>query len=321
MAAAGAATFRRPGRWPLSLAGFLLRGGIAVIVVPIVIVPTPSGIANAVGPTLTGFVFGGPSPSFIALVAGVVAAAVGWLVIAGLLAAWLEIAAIRDVAEDEELPNVGPRRGAVGRVLAAHLLAHVPLAIALAIGAVRVGEATYEELIFPGDATTPLVVRVVERVPDAVVLIVVLWLLGEAVGGVAARRVAAGGAGAIRAVGGAAYGLVRRPTSLATAILGDLAVAAVTAPAVIAAALTWDRVRVVLGGPSIPGDVLSALVLFVAIWTAGLALLGSATTFRAAACTIDALRNPTGRPGTVGSGAPARAGDWPDGDGSGTLSS
>lgn len=318
MTASAGATFRRPGRWPLSLAAFLVRGGIVVIVIPIVIVPTPSGIANAVGPTLTGFVFGGPSPSFIVLVAGIVAATVGWLIVGGLVGAWLEVAAIRAVGAEEGLPLAASRRWLVGRVFVARLLAEVPLAIALAIGAIRIGQATYEELIFPGDARTALVLRVIGRVPDAVLLIVVLWLAGEAIGGRAARRLVAAGSGTIRALGAAAKDLVR-PTGLATAILADLAVVVVAVPVVVAAAVTWGRLRIALGGPFSPDGVVGTLLLFVTVWIGGLILIGCATTFRATSCTIDTLRDRGDRPGTVGARSPGQTGEWSDGDGSGTL--
>ena len=60
-------TLARPSTWVLALAAFLVRGGILVLCLPIVILPTPVGIANLVGPTLVDVVFGGMSMGVVAL--------------------------------------------------------------------------------------------------------------------------------------------------------------------------------------------------------------------------------------------------------------
>ena len=56
-------TLARPSTWVLALAAFLLRGGLLVFVIPIVVIPTPAGLADVVGPLLISFVFGGVSPA------------------------------------------------------------------------------------------------------------------------------------------------------------------------------------------------------------------------------------------------------------------
>ena len=80
-------TLVRPATWPLALASFLLRGGIVVLVAPIVVIPSAVGFANVIAPLLTSFVFGGLS---VALVLAVLAAAgvgLAWVVIGGLVTA------------------------------------------------------------------------------------------------------------------------------------------------------------------------------------------------------------------------------------------
>ncbi len=52
-------TLTRPATWLVALAGFLIRGGIVWFLIPIVALPTPVGLANALGPSIVEFVFGG----------------------------------------------------------------------------------------------------------------------------------------------------------------------------------------------------------------------------------------------------------------------
>ena len=40
-------TLASPATWPLALAVFLLRGGLLVVVLPILILPTPAGSATS----------------------------------------------------------------------------------------------------------------------------------------------------------------------------------------------------------------------------------------------------------------------------------
>lgn len=172
----------RPRWWLLALAGFLVRGGMLVFLLPIVILPTPAGLANAVAPSLVGFVFGSPSDSFIALVQWSVISFVLWLLLGGYVASWLEVALVREAA------GIAPARSLALRGLGIRLAAHAPFAIALAWGAIRVVDAVYGELISPGDIAIPIALRVVLRVPEVVVVLVVTWLAGETVGGLGQCR-------------------------------------------------------------------------------------------------------------------------------------
>src|SRR3990172_9858647 len=76
-----------PRWWILALAGFLVRGGLLLLFLPLVQLPTTAGLANALGPTLVGFVFGGPSPSFLLLVGTIVGGLALWLGPGGLAGA------------------------------------------------------------------------------------------------------------------------------------------------------------------------------------------------------------------------------------------
>ncbi|MBI3747180.1 MAG: hypothetical protein HY264_11785 [Chloroflexi bacterium] len=204
-------------RWlVLALAAFLVRGGALLLLAPTVQAPTTAAMANLFGPTLVGFVFGGVSPGFLVLVGSAAAAVVGWLVLGGLAGAAIDLALIREALAFDELgrddlddlgslgvpdrragSDVDDRRPGgpgPGRVLVARLVAHLPTAAAVALGAAPLVDAAYQELIHPGDPTLSVPVRVVLRVPWVVVALAGTWLQGEAVGGLAARHLA-GGAG------------------------------------------------------------------------------------------------------------------------------
>ena len=80
-------TLARPATWPLALAAFRIRGGIVLLVLPIVVLPTPVGIGDVVGPSLTAIALGGVPAEAIT---GGVVALVGllvWLFGGGWLAA------------------------------------------------------------------------------------------------------------------------------------------------------------------------------------------------------------------------------------------
>ena len=68
-------TLASPATWPLALAVFLLRGGLLVVALPILVLPTPVGLGNLLAPTLTAFVFGGISLQLVVMVGTIVLAA------------------------------------------------------------------------------------------------------------------------------------------------------------------------------------------------------------------------------------------------------
>ena len=335
------ATLDRPGLWPIALAGFLARGGIVVFLLPIVILPTPSGVADVIAPALTSFAFGLVSPEFVAIVAAVVAFLVGSLVLGGLAGAWADVELIGEAATEEELAGpelaaavgVQPRAGrlVVPRAFAARLLAHVPLWLALAWGAVRIGEATYAELVTPFEVVTPLAIRVLAAVPETIAVVVAAWVLGEAAAGLAVRRVVLDGASFVAAAPRGWLDLVRRPVaSFVTILATDLGVLAAVLPAIVASTVAWSWVRLVILGQDGPLEVGLALVVLVALWLGGLVLAAVAIAWRSLAWTAHA-RGPNaspvafeGRPsettgGTFGGPEHPRPGGWSSSDTSGRL--
>lgn len=290
LAAALLATLTRPRWWAMALAGFLVRGGVLVMLLPIVRLPTPAGLANDLGPTLVGFVFAGPSAGFLLLVGSVVAGLLAWTVAGGLLGGWLDLALVREAAAEDELEDAPkPDAGDAGRAFAARVAAHVPTVAILAWGAIRLVDASYQELIHPGDTSIALPVRVALRIPEVVGLLVTAWVLGEAAGGLAVRRLA-WGASLPRALGSAVRALVR-PSALVTLLLTNGVLVAVIFGSATAAAVTWDLLRIALLDGGTGGEIRLALIVFSLTWVAALWLLSLAVTWRATAWTFEVARH------------------------------
>jgi hypothetical protein len=314
-------TLEQPGPWAIALAGFLARGGLVVLLLPIVVLPTPARLQVELAPLLVPVVFGQPSPGLIVLAAVLAAIVVGWLLLGGLVGAWADVVLTRRVASAIEAgaaPAAARRSGDLASALAIRLLAHVPLAIALAWGAVRIVETAYRELVTPFETTTPLVIRVVSAVPETIVVVLLAWWLGETAGGLAVREHVLAGRGVGSALVRGWGALVRRPVATAaTMVLTGILVTVSIAPALLAAGTAWNRLRTVLYEGRIE-DVPFPLLVFVGLWLGGLVLAAVATAARSSMWTAEWLR---GRApvGTIGDEHGTDRGGWSPSDGSGRL--
>jgi len=301
-------TMATPATWPLGLAVFLLRGGLLVVALPIVVLPTPVGIGNLVAPTLTRVVLGGVSVGFALLVTTIVVAGLAWVVAGGLLAATFEAEAARIVAakaaapvgvialdqhETQDLAGsaaswvVQRHRIEASRIFRARAVAHLPLVIAIAWGSARLVAVTYRELTNPFDVATPVVWRVLRGSPDVVAAIVLTWMLGQVVGAIAARKVALTRGGTAAALRAAFATLLRRPlTVLLDFWLPTLVLALVLAPSAVAAASAGEVVRAAMNSRNDPVGLVLAVVLFVSLWMVGVALTGVICAWRAAVWTV-----------------------------------
>jgi hypothetical protein len=332
-------TLERPGSWVPSLAGFLARGGILAFLLPILVLPTPAGLQAELAPLLVPFVFGQPAAGLLRLLAGVVVLGVAALILGGLLGAWSDRLLIREAAA---APG-GAIRTSYGEahevvhVLGARLLAHVPLAVALAWGAVRIGEVFYREVTVPFEVATPVAIRVATAVPESIAVILGAWLLGESAGGIAAREVVLRGRSGAAAAAIGWLGLVRRPLASAATILATTVVLVLAVvPAVVAATAAWSRLRSLLWDDAPASAVAVALGLFVVLWLGGLVLAAGATAWRSAVWTREWERHAcagvadpepegsevplvaAGAAGTIGADA-RRPGGWPTAGTSGRL--
>lgn len=296
MVAGALTTLARPELWAVALAGFLARGGIVAFLLPIVVLPSPSGVANVIAPSLTSFAFGLVSSSFVEILAAFIALALAWVVLGGLAGAWADTELARAASADDELgigigDLVQPGRRTVLQAFGVRLLAHLPLAVALAWGAVRIVQAAYAELVTPFEVVTPLFIRVLGDVPDAIAVIVTLWLLGEAAGGLAVRHVVLGRRSAAASVRDGWLDLVRRPrSSFGTLLATDLVVGLAVVSSALAAGVVWSWVRLAVLGRDGPAEVGAAIGILVAVWLGGLLLTSVAVAWRSVAWTAEWLR-------------------------------
>lgn len=297
LASALLTTLATPAIWPMALAGFLLRGGLLIVVLPIVVLPSPVAIGNVLAPTVMTVVFRGISDGVAILVGLLVLAIVGWVILGGLLAAMLEAeAALIVVGEDEPSDHVGEGghaaagdldRAIATRILAARLVAHVPTGVVATLGSARLVTLAYRELTSPIDVATPIALRVIRAAPEVVVAIVVAWMVGEILGGLAARRIAIDGAGTGRALRAAASDAIRHPL----AVLLDfwvpvVALVLVAIPSAVAASATWGLVRLAMRSPGEAAVATLAVILFIALWLIGLVLIAVTVAWRAAVWSV-----------------------------------
>lgn len=288
----------RPRWWLLALAAFLVRGGVLVMFLPIVILPTPSGVTNAFGPAVTGLALGGAGAELIALITILALGATIALVAGNVLGAWLEATLVGEVLHDTDSDGwAWPAEVPAGRVTEApawrgatvRLVAHLPLVLALVWGIPTVVEAGYAELVLPGELVTPLALRIAARVPVTVALILAAWLVGEMIGGLALRRLVIG-ANVPRALIGAAGSVIRRPlSSIGLLVRTQVAFLLLLIPALLGSGAGWDRVRILLtDGIATTADQLGlvlALVGFIGLWLGGYVLVGLGAAVRAVAWT------------------------------------
>ena len=321
---AAAVAVRRPRLWAYALVAFLARGGVVVLALPIVVLPTFIGIANVVGPASVSAA--GPSPRLVGLIVAAVAAVATLVVVGTFVAAAAETALHRaTVTPDADAPSTpdrgdpslamappGAMRRAVARVAALRLLLLVPVAAVTVVAVPAWIGVGYRELTLPSDVAAPLVLRVVAGAPAASVAVLLAWLATEVVGGFATRRAVLFGASVPRALAGGAVDPLRAPvgTVLTVAVALVLSVGLLL-PAVWAVAAAWDAARRALVGEIDPIAALVVALALTAAWTVALLLAGIAAAGRATLATAELLRRGPARgivgvPGLAAPAGPAR---------------
>lgn len=282
MRASIVATLARPEWWAMALAAFLIRGGFLAVVLPLVSLPSVAAIATVVGPTVESLVIGGQTLEGVLIGAVALAALLVVLAVLGLAGAWLDLALVREAAEDEDLGlDWAPVDASISRAFAIRLAAHLPTIVALLYGTIRIVAVTYDELVSPGDPAVPVVTRVFGRAPDVIFVVVLAWLVGETVGALAARRAAAGAP-----IRPALVGSVRQLCSrrgLATLAVTSTVLVVIAVPFLLAVGRAWEHLRTYLLDGVDPVPLGAAVVLLVATWALGLSILGAGLAWRASA--------------------------------------
>lgn len=336
LVAALLATLARPSWWLLALATFSVRGGVVLFLLPIVVLPSPLAISNVVGPLIVAVAFGRIDGGVVAVAVAAVLVLLGWLLAGGWLAAAIEVRLVAEagVAAVEEalrparqpLPGTARRtdRELAGGVLAARLLASIPLAAAIGLGLVHVVGLTYAEVIRPSEVDSSLALRVAAGVAGELVVITLAWSFAEAVAGNASRRIVLDEASVRQALRAALRDLVRRPVlSILGWVFMTIPIVVVMAAGWLAAGMAWTGLVTGLSArtPDI-GVVVMSVTAFVTVWLAGFLVTGVLTAVRSSAATDEFART-SGRPtvavipgagveggGTFGAPAHHRPGDW-----------
>lgn len=288
------AVLGRPAWWVLAIAGFLVRGGILAFLVAVVSLPSPLALSNVLGPVVLPVALGRVSAETVVVLGLAVGFVVSWLVVGGWFAAATEVSLIREAhgaARDEGLPTGPDRprgRWLVTRSAAVHLLAHLPTLAAAAFATIEAIGVAYRELTNPSDAG-PIALRVVVGTAVPIVIAVGLWLLGEIVGGFAARRVVLGDASVGRALVGAVDDVIGRPGGGLIMPVTTSAILIVDLAAVLAiVTVVWTEVRDRLARP-LDDPLATALTVATlgAAWTLALVVTGLIAAWRSVALTFE----------------------------------
>lgn len=279
-------TLARPDWWAMALAAFLVRGGIALVLLPIVSTPTVAGVVGALSPIVEQIALGRPSLEGAIAGATAIGAVVIVLAAAGLAGSWLDMALVREATEDEDLEvRWRPLSRPAGGALAVRLAAHLPTLVALGYGVMRVTTVAFEEFTSPTSPGVAIEHRVLARVPDVVLVVALAWLLGETVGPLTARRTAAGQRTAAACV--ASVRQLASPRGLATLALTSSILVALLLTFVVATGRAWEHLRGYLLAGADATQLWAALVLLVATWVLGLSIVGAALAWRATAWTAE----------------------------------
>lgn len=292
-------TARRPRLWAYALLAFLARGGLVVLLLPMVVLPTFVGIVNAIGPA--SVTPGGPAPRLIETIVVWVAASTALVLAGTTVAAAAETALHRaTVAPDPghdappEFMSLTPRGAAgraVARVVVVRLLLLVPIAAVAAAGVPAWIAAGYHELTVPGDVSSPLLLRVLAAAPVATATTMVAWLLAEVIGGFATRRAVLFGTSVPRAVARGSLDPFRRPLGTSLSVVGALLVGvAALVPAVWLVSVTWEVARRTLTDDAGSGAALVVATVLAGAWAAALVLAAISAAVRATLLTAELLR-------------------------------
>jgi hypothetical protein len=339
--AAAAVVRNRPALVAVGLLGFLARGGLALFLLPIVVLPTPIGISNVIGGTaLTG---SGASDGLVRLIVAVVLLVLGLVALgvvvgakADVMLARATLAALREGPGREESGRAvtgAARAGAgwspadagsdagppgsgslVARLAVVRIVVLVPVAAAATWAASRLVAAGYHELILPDDLSVPLPIRILVGALDAAAVLTAVWLLAELLGGLAVRHVILTRRSIPGAIAASIAGCVRRPlTTGATWFLGLVVLIVTAGPTLVLAAALWNRLQVLLADAAPVVLLVPATFVFVLVWGGGLLLVGAGVTWRSVLGNLDMLRaGPTagaaGPAGAAGSAGAAGAG-------------
>jgi hypothetical protein len=321
----------------VALAGFLLRGGIVLLLLPGVVLPSAIGVAGATGVDAFG-IDGRPTEWFFVIAVIAAAAITLWLLLAltvgSLIDVWLIDAALDTGRHSTRRSRPLPDLGTILDMAGIRALCMLPVVAALIWASQRLYDAIYSELTSPTNLVTPLPIRVIQSAADAVLVVALTWLAAEVVGAIATRRSVLLGSGVWRSIAGALAQIVLRPVSSVSTVIvayGSSVLAIGLGMAATAATFDWCRVAarnqspisatIGIGSFSTTRDFrplvfLLAVIALIVVWIATFAASGISSVWRSAAFTgeTSAAVSRTGTRGVerrlgLSGPAPERSGD------------
>lgn len=293
--AAAGAVVGQPALWLLGALGFAARGGIVLLALPIITIPSPvilsillRGQLDSTGLTIT------PLAAFVGMALVIVFVVLPSLTVAA-FADVMSFKLLSDSVANEDgsgrehrLPDSGRRPVAV--LTALGLLAAIPIALATVVSAGALYDAVLASQTLVGSGDVPLALRVLAAVPGPVLLLLGSVVAADAFYAVSSRAMLAGALRAGEAIPAQPAPNLLHETgrTLAVVALSWLLTLAVLAPVLWATATAWTGVRnglLSLGSLTDIGSlpvVIAAILLFTTVWTAGLLLCGFGSALRGA---------------------------------------
>jgi len=268
------------------IVGFALRGGIVLLLVPILVLPTSVEVRLLLG---NGLGTSGLTPLFFAVVATLSVLSVLVAVAVLYVLARCELSGFSQFV-GERLPQ-GRRRVLTTKLFVVEGLALLAVLVAAVPLAAAIGQSTYSEITLPS-STNSMYSRIFDDVTAPIIGFVAALVLIEAVSAVMARRTMAGAFGL-----GRQERMIHHPFRML--LVGATGWALLIGALVIslpALALAWDAVRSVFLATGLSGDVadiggsLLVALLFGAVFAAALFVCGLVSAIRSGLWTLASLR-------------------------------
>ncbi len=304
--------------WLIGALGFALRGGIVLLTLPIVVLPTPVEVRLMLGASIGST---GLTVDFWTTVVIAASSCAVLLAVVLLALARLEMAAFDRFVRDPEVDDVRAwrrlpssravrRRHMLGWLFVVQGLGVLALGLAALPLASAIGPAILDEVLRPS-STDGIYLRVLERVLPQIGLLAIGIVAVEMFAALAARYVLLRGYGlsspssrSRRMLLGAPLFAVTRflsapVTTLATAAVGWLVAAVVLVPGIWALTAVWQTTRAAFLATTSVGDLLAhpealiVAVLLAAVLLVALALGGLASALRGAFWSMEAVRRAT----------------------------
>ena len=289
----------RPTLWLLGSLGFMLRGGILLLALPIVVLPTQVEVRFILGGYLGS---SGLTPGFYVAV-GILTAVSFAVGLGGLyILARVELAAFRRLVRDDatldQRAGIKPRRldanrrrAVVTRLFVLQALTLLLLLLAALPLAVAVGQTTFDEIVRPS-STDSIYVRVLAQVGQPLLVLVVSALLIDALSAIATRTVLARAFGLAVPRRGLPARMTQVLSDLLTMLIGWAVVLLALLSSLWALSVAWQATRSVFlaGGSSVqPAQLVIGALLLGGVWAAVLAASGFADALRRALWSLGGL--------------------------------